>query len=297
MASIGGMLRSERLRRGLRLEQVFAETKIGLHFLVAMEEERFDCLPGGLLTRSFLRQYAHALGLNEDEIIAILKQQFEEPANPLPEPEPERRSMHVPHLPELVWILAAASACAGVYGLWHKAQGTSPAIQLGTGLRRPEPQLPQRLTPKSTPAPALLPKPSDPEARSAVVSGRELMSLVTGAEGAAPSEPVSGSSWAVRVDLTATEPVWVSIRSDRTLAYCGTLDEQDRKEFHASDIITILAGNAGGLKISLNGRPVGPIGAHGEVQLVALTPNAAYVVPRTSPTAPSVSKASTGSEE
>jgi hypothetical protein len=41
-------------------------------------------------------------------------------------------------------------------------------------------------------------------------------------------------------------------------------------------------GNAGGLGISINGRPVGPIGTRGEVQLLELTPTGgARIVPRT----------------
>ena len=77
MTSIGDTLRRERIRRGLELQQVASETKIGLHLLEAMEANQFDRLPGGVFKRSFLRQYAHKLGLDEDEVIASLKEQFE----------------------------------------------------------------------------------------------------------------------------------------------------------------------------------------------------------------------------
>ena len=86
MTSIGEALRHERLRRGLMLEQVAAETKIASHHLKAMEEDRFDRLPGGLFTRSFLRQYTQTLGLDEAEVMEALKQLF--PPEPAPEPKP-----------------------------------------------------------------------------------------------------------------------------------------------------------------------------------------------------------------
>src|SRR5216684_1362456 len=104
MDSIGDTLRRERLRRGLKLEQVAAQTKIGSHFLRAIEENRFDRLPGGLFTRSFLRQYTHALELNEDDLVVSLKQ-FEEPTIPVPEQPRQYKLSHLPHMPTVGWFV------------------------------------------------------------------------------------------------------------------------------------------------------------------------------------------------
>ena len=64
----------------------------------------------------------------------------------------------------------------------------------------------------------------------------------------------------MQVAFTATEPVWVSVRSDGTRAYSGTLEGRQSREFGASKKMTVLIGNAGALEVSLNGKPVGPIG-------------------------------------
>ncbi len=85
---------------------------------------------------------------------------------------------------------------------------------------------------------------------------------------------------AMRVAFTANEPVWVSIKSDGIHTYSGTLERQQSKEFNASSKMTILVGNAGGLAISMNGKPVALVGTHGEVQLLELTPNGAKVIPQ-----------------
>jgi cytoskeleton protein RodZ len=93
------MLRTERLRRGITLEQVADETKICPYHLKAMQADTFDKLLGGIFyARSFLRQYAHTLGLDEQELIASLNQQYES-ANPLLEPPREHRPWHLPRLP------------------------------------------------------------------------------------------------------------------------------------------------------------------------------------------------------
>ena len=96
MTSIGDTLRRERLRRGLDLDKVAAETKIGRHQLEAIEANQFDRLPGGVFARSFIRQYARILELDDEEIIAELKQQFDEPADTAPVPEPQSSAARLP---------------------------------------------------------------------------------------------------------------------------------------------------------------------------------------------------------
>jgi cytoskeleton protein RodZ len=61
---IGETLRDTRHRRRLDISQVEEATKIRPRFLVAMENEDWDALPGGAYTRSFIRTYASYLGLD-----------------------------------------------------------------------------------------------------------------------------------------------------------------------------------------------------------------------------------------
>ncbi|MEO7143598.1 MAG: helix-turn-helix transcriptional regulator, partial [Bryobacteraceae bacterium] len=87
MTSIGEALRRERLRLGLDLGQIAERTKIGTRFLQAMEADDFGKLPGGVFSRSFLRQYAGILGLDEEAISAEYKtiQQRNEECPPPPQ--------------------------------------------------------------------------------------------------------------------------------------------------------------------------------------------------------------------
>lgn len=274
MDSIGETLRRERLRRGLKLEQVAAQTKIGPHLLQAMEEDRFDRLPGGLFTRSFLRQYTHALDLNEDEIISSLKQQFEEPAVPLPEPPRRYRPSHLAQLPTLAWLLVALVASGAIYGLWQNVRRSLAETHAAAPLPAPH-EGPAVLSPSAslgTPAKPI------PEMRSV----EEPVPVHPAA-----SQPTLGAgAAAMRVVFAATEPVWLSIKSDGVSAYTGTLEGQQSREFDASSKMTVLVGNAAGLTISLNGNPVALAGAHGEVRSLVLTTTGVQVVPRTPPALP-----------
>jgi cytoskeletal protein RodZ len=63
MFEFGSSLREARVRRGIELAQVAAETRIRRRYLQALEEERFELRPGSVYAKGFLRAYADYLGL------------------------------------------------------------------------------------------------------------------------------------------------------------------------------------------------------------------------------------------
>jgi cytoskeleton protein RodZ len=67
MGSFGEDLRMERMSRGIALEHITAVTKISRHHLVALEQDKFRQLPGGILNKGIVRGYASAVGLNQHD--------------------------------------------------------------------------------------------------------------------------------------------------------------------------------------------------------------------------------------
>lgn len=67
MGNFGEDLRKERLTRGVALEDISAVTKISRRHLIALEQERFRLLPGGILSKGIVRGYAGALGLDAQD--------------------------------------------------------------------------------------------------------------------------------------------------------------------------------------------------------------------------------------
>ena len=65
MGSFGEDLREERLSRGIALEDITAVTKISRHHLVALEQDKFRQLPGGILSKGIVRGYVSAVGLDQ----------------------------------------------------------------------------------------------------------------------------------------------------------------------------------------------------------------------------------------
>jgi cytoskeletal protein RodZ len=67
MGSFGEDLRTERLSRGIALEQITAVTKISQRHLQALEQNKFRSLPGGILNKGIVRGYTSALGLDQQD--------------------------------------------------------------------------------------------------------------------------------------------------------------------------------------------------------------------------------------
>ncbi|MGO9318497.1 MAG: helix-turn-helix domain-containing protein [Terracidiphilus sp.] len=67
MGNFGEDLRMERVSRGIALEDITAVTKISQRHLIALEQERFRLLPGGILSKGIVRGYASAVGLDQNE--------------------------------------------------------------------------------------------------------------------------------------------------------------------------------------------------------------------------------------
>ncbi len=143
MTSIGETLRRERLRRNLDLDEVSRELKISLRLLEAIEAEEFDKLPGTLFAKNFVRQYAHLLGLDEEEMAAEVQrslQPLNEPPRVIDEAgKPLAAPIQVPKmeewemvgdrgfswsspLPALALFVVAMLVCSGVYAWYQRTR-------------------------------------------------------------------------------------------------------------------------------------------------------------------------------
>jgi hypothetical protein len=89
---IGNSLREARLRQGYELPRVEADTKIRAKYLRALEEERFEVLPGETYVKGFLRTYAEYLGLDGQLYVDEFNSRFTREEEPLAPPRPPRQS-------------------------------------------------------------------------------------------------------------------------------------------------------------------------------------------------------------
>ena len=89
MFEIGGSLREARLKRNLTPADVQKAIRIRDRYLQALEEERWELLPGDAYVKGFLRTYADYLGLDGNLYVEEYNSRFAHPEEP-PQLVPER---------------------------------------------------------------------------------------------------------------------------------------------------------------------------------------------------------------
>jgi len=82
MFEIGGSLREARLKRGLTPADVQKAIRIRDRYLQALEEERWELLPGDAYVKGFLRTYADYLGLEGNLYVEEYNSRFAHPDEP-----------------------------------------------------------------------------------------------------------------------------------------------------------------------------------------------------------------------
>lgn len=113
------VLQRARLNAGYELDDIASALRIRLAHLKALEEGRFDDLPGKTYVIGFLRSYGEFLGLDKDEVVRLFKEETEagaqqsQPHLDFPAPSKEG-GMPKP------WLIVLVLALAGLgYGGWH----------------------------------------------------------------------------------------------------------------------------------------------------------------------------------
>ena len=162
MFQIGDSLREARTRRGFSPADVHKAIRIRERYLTALEEERWDMLPGEAYTKGFLRTYSEHLGLNGqlyiDEYNARIARHDEEAPSLVPHASVDTRRLQRGVLAALAGILVVGATVAGL-AAWRLAGSSTPprAQPPSGGGSVAAAALPPAATPKTTPATTLSP--------------------------------------------------------------------------------------------------------------------------------------------
>ncbi len=272
MTSIGERLREERVRRGLTIEQVAGQTKIHASMLEAIETENFDLLPGGFFARSFIRQYARALGVDEAEIEPELQRLTGSEPAPVAQAEngfrPEmnirplalsynRRRSRQP-LGALIAFLLIVAACSAIYALWERTRqaASTPEPLEKTAQQQPPPAQVQQpvQTAAQPPAQQAAPEPVQPSTDQPTepVKTPEPQPQATTAAAAQQTAPV-------QVDVRARAEVWIRAVSEGKTQFEGTLQENETRAFTGNSLVVLRFGRPAAVEVTWNGKPTGPL--------------------------------------
>jgi cytoskeletal protein RodZ len=167
MFEIGGSLREARLKRGLSPADVQKAIRIRDRYLQALEEERWELLPGDAYVKGFLRTYADYLGLDGNLYVEEYNSRFAHPDEPQLVPERFARSRTpfagVGFLRPLLAVAVIVAIVAAV-AAWRLSsssgnkQGTPPATSTHTTTASQRTTTAKRKTHTTKPVSAPLPR-------------------------------------------------------------------------------------------------------------------------------------------
>jgi cytoskeleton protein RodZ len=279
MTSLGTKLRETREGKGLSLEEISTRTKIRQCYLEAIEGDRLDSIPGGFFSRSFARQYAEELGVEVTKIEPMLdavtpKLGEDVKLQKLTDYRSPKKSLVLPggsdsegnEFYHEAAFLKERRSSAG----WMVAAALLCSLSIGylAWLKRPdifEPLLTQNAATE------------EPQAVTADQVGEPTPPAVVEAEAIAPA-PTNGSPAAahstapVVVEVKAVESTWLRLIADGRRTFGGTMEAGETRVLTGDESAVVFTGNAGGVELTYNGRPVGPVGPSGRIRTVVFTP-------------------------
>jgi cytoskeletal protein RodZ len=230
--SFGRYLQAIRLEKKISLEQVAKQTRIGLGTLQLLEQEDYDQLPAEVYVKGFLRAYAAAVGADGDEAVRRYEsrvgvvQKITESAA-AGKPETRLWWKLIACLVLLLCIIALSVLVISFFPL--------------------------------TPGPEESPRPTSPAAEEQPVAGEAQPGV------GLPPEAEKAAAGKLSLQITALENTWVKVIIDEKASTEYNLVAGDDVELEAATGYNLLIGNAGGIKISFNDKPVAIPGESGQV--------------------------------
>lgn len=265
---VGERLRRARVEKGLELVDIARETRVPLRHLAALEGDAHDSLPALTYSIGFVKTFARAVGLPPEEVAAQFKAETSKvahvpqtmPLEPLDESRVPPRGIVVAMLIAVVVIIA---------GVWA----------YGSGMFQREPM---------PPAPVEMASPDEPPSEEDVTA-EAAVPAPAGDIGVPPATPaVDAAGVPLPLDpaavpaggpvvITATTEVWIKVYdAAQQTVKMGILQPGESYAVPADrGDLQLWTGRAGALRITVNGRPIPPLGGPEQtVQDVSLAPAA-----------------------
>ncbi len=227
-------LQKQRVTKGISLNEIALMTRINIHFLEALEQGNFETLQQTYI-RAFIREYAISVGLNPVEALQRYDLFLGKRLEPAPEPvKPDRQegptvSQQWPRSTKILIsaVILVLLGLIGIYIFVHSSD-SQPVRQIAFD------DVVKETERISTPQ-QVLHKPVETAASRATQDSLHLIS-------------------------STSDSVWLSIIIDgkRTEEYL--FPPKAKYAWTAKEKFTVTLGNAGGIRFTLNGTTLEPLG-------------------------------------
>ena len=244
--AFGEQLRRVRESAGLEIEDISAETKVSRRVLEALENGNFGALPERVFCRSFVAQYASTIGIAPEPLVAAFDQAWQDHTetsgiHALPVPETADLS---PSIRWRFWIPIATGALILLVAGGVILSGSSS----GPDGLKPDPRRSWSRQTASEPArPPTIPVPPVGTATVTV------------------AEPADDAMVRMTVEVDQGEECWIHYRDREGMTGQQLLTGGERIALELPVPVKLTVGNAGAVRVSVDGRTFGDLGLHGQV--------------------------------
>ena len=292
LPSFGQKLKLEREKRNITLEQISVSTKIGIRMLQALEEDKFNQLPGGIFNKGFVRAYSRFLGLDEDQTIADYVQASGDALPASTETASRGEGSHEDAAHEnltrenkdkdKVSRLEASADAPPRQVPWGMFAGALLVVALALSFwshrRREHARQADRPTPATVATQVSgqvsgsdLPTTSSPTTGSP--TGVSVPSLVSKTSHDAATASPAATQGELTVVIQAREESWTTITADGKTISSELLPAGSERVVRGRKEIIVRTGNAGGVDFRFNEKKVDIGGDYGEVKTVTFGPH------------------------
>jgi cytoskeleton protein RodZ len=245
--NFGELLKRERELREVTLEEITSATRIGPHFLEALENEDWDKLPGGVFNRGFVRAVARYLGLDEEGLLSEYDLAHGSQVSP-PPGRPENRIPSPPRWLPVALVLAVlvvllGLSAAAIYG-WRYIRS-----------RRTHVASSDSTSPPSSPMPGT------------AYPGPSISTVPSSSSASAPRE------LPLKLAVSPSASTHLRVFSDGNLVFDNDIRPGENLHFSASSEFEITAADSGAVLLELNGQAVPPLGVPGSSGTMKLSRN------------------------
>jgi cytoskeleton protein RodZ len=279
----GANLKRERELRGITLDEISKATKISVRLLGAIETDRFDVLPSGIFRKSFIKSYAKYLGMNEEQILHEYALQFEISPLPTHAEKPTREPSATVTVNQRSWVLLLGgllllAVCGGLYWFFSEDDTPEPSVPPSTsGGAGGHPMAASQVSGRNLPTSPGAARPTGQASTRPPGSAASSSTLkVLGELDSKPGQPSRGgiqplAGTALELTVQVTETSWLSVSSGERSLFSGLMSSQESKKFPLQSKLTLVLGNAGGVKLLVNGRALASLGKSGEVKTIDIS--------------------------
>jgi cytoskeleton protein RodZ len=251
---VGEILRRTRAHYGQSLADIERALRIRASQIEAIEEGDHEKLPGRVYAIGFVRSYAEYLGLDGGKMVHLFKIQAggksKKPELHFPATASESKT------PNFLITVVSVIMAVLILITWWSSQGAHRDVVDEV------PQVPAQMQ-KQAQSPITVPEAAAPEIP--VTDVPPTTPPTETQEAAAPAEP---SKVQQGIILNIVENSWVEIRDKKSgkSVVSRVLEAGDQYYVPDAPDLTISIGNAGGVKIEIDGKKLAPLGRLGQVQ-------------------------------